>query len=199
MESYEREALHARLTQREADLERHGHLDVPLDRIVRNVQAIPHTKCPHSRAEREQYEKAWQWKRLRGILRDARGRRCENCGEFHRLQAHHRYYFAGRKPWEYELEDFLLLCSICHTIVHRGVDAAIETVSRNVREDAEIARREVDPAMLEWELNRLLGFYDDPTERYDEDNPGDWEAEYGSDPGDMAEEAAMERDNHSYG
>jgi hypothetical protein len=131
---------------------------------------------------------------LRNRLRDARGGKCENCGGSSRLQAHHRYYLAGRKPWEYPLDVFLLLCTVCHTIVHKGVDEAIETVIRNFREDEERARLGVDPDMLRWEIDKALGFYDDPADRYDEDSPGDWEAEYGSDLGDMAEEAALERE-----
>jgi hypothetical protein len=194
MDSYEREALRIKLTLLETELKRNGHLDVQPNRTVRNERAIPHTKCPYSKHERQTFETAWQWRVLRNSLRDARHCKCENCGGSTRLQAHHRYYFAGRKPWEYPLDDFLLLCNVCHTIVHKGVDEAIETVIRNYREDEERARLEIDPDMLEWEIDKALGFYDDPVDQYDEDNAGDWEAEYGTDHGDMAEEAALERE-----
>src|SRR5215207_4495800 len=185
MEIYEREALRTKLTLLESELKRNGHLDVQSNRTVRKKTAIPHTKCPYTKQERERLETAPEWRALRNRLRHSRGGKCENCGGWRRLQAHHRYYFADHKPWEYPLEDFLLLCNVCHTIIHKSVEEAIDTVIRNDREDKERASLELDPEMLEWEVDKALGFYDDPTNEYDEDNPGDWEAEYGIDLGDM--------------
>lgn len=74
------------------------------------------------------------------------------------------------------------------------MEEAIETVIRNDREDEERARRAIDPDMLEWEVDKALGIFGDPGDEYDEDNPGDWESVYGIDVGDMAEEAALERE-----
>lgn len=130
-----------------------------------------------------------QWRSLTKSLVAERGA-CENCRGSRWLQAHHRYYLAGRRAWEYPREDLLLLCGICHTLVHFGVDRAIETAARYQKEEEERARLEIDEDTVTWEIDMALGFYDDPALEYDEDNPGDWEAEYGLDPGDVAEEEA---------
>jgi hypothetical protein len=192
MDSYEREELRVRFTDLRKRLKRNGHLDPPQTLIVRGERAIPYNRFRYSTDERAELQTAPQWSSLTKRLSAERSGACENCGGSRRLQAHHRYYFAGRRPWEYSLEDFLLLCGICHTLVHFDVDRAIETAARHAREDEERARLEVDEDMLEWEIDMARGFYDDPTLEYDEDNAGDWEAEHGLDMGDLAEEAALE-------
>lgn len=176
MDSYEREKLRVQFTEFRERLKRNGHLDLPCPLVVRGERAIPYNKFRYSKDEKVELQTAPQWHSLTRRLTVERKGACENCGQSRRLQAHHRYYFAGRRPWEYRLEDFLLLCSICHTLVHFDVDRAIETAARHVREDEERARLEVDEDMLAWEIDMALGFYDDPTLEYDEDNAGDWEA-----------------------
>lgn len=37
------------------------------------------------------------------------------CSEYH---LHHRRYIKGRLPWEYDDDDLILLCSVCHGFVH---------------------------------------------------------------------------------
>lgn len=177
MDSYEREGLRVRFTELWERLRRNGHLDSPYPLIVRNERAIPHNKFRYTKDEREALQTAPQWRSLTKQLLEDRDRACENCRGSRRLQAHHRYYLPNRRPWEYPLKDFLLLCGICHTLVHFDVDRAIETAARHAREDEERARGEVDEDMLEWEVDMAAGFYDDPTLEYDEDNAGDWEAE----------------------
>jgi len=194
MDSYERETLRIRFTELRERLKRNGHLDSPSPLVVRGQRAIPYDRFRYTDEERAQLRTAPEWRSLTWRLAAERGRTCENCRGSRRLQAHHRHYFAGRRPWEYPLEDFLLLCGLCHTLVHFGIDQAIETAARYAREDEELAGLEIDEDMLAWEVDVALGFYDDPTLEYDEDNPGDWEAEHGLDPGDLAEEAALERE-----
>ncbi len=192
MDSNERAALRIQYTALRERLKCNGHLDPPSPLIVRGRRAIPYNQFRYTKEEKAQLQTAPEWRFLTKQLVAKRGRACENCGGSRRLQAHHRYYFAGRRPWDYPLEDFLLLCGICHTLVHFGVDRAIETAARHAQEDEERARLEVDEEMLAWEIDVALGFYHDPTLEYDEDNAGDWEAEHGLDLGDLGEEAMLD-------
>lgn len=34
------------------------------------------------------------------------------------LNVHHRYYIKGKKPWEYQIESLITLCSNCHKKLH---------------------------------------------------------------------------------
>lgn len=61
------------------------------------------------------------WIRFReqGIkLDDGRCVRCQRGRPEVVLQLHHRFYIAGRKPWEYEYEDCETLCKSCHAQEH---------------------------------------------------------------------------------
>lgn len=37
------------------------------------------------------------------------------------LNAHHPVY-DGRKPWEYSTQELVVLCSACHTSMHKAID-----------------------------------------------------------------------------
>jgi len=55
----------------------------------------------------------WQRKRLEILQRD--DWTCQNCRATDKnLQVHHRRYFAGKKPWEYEGEHLVTLCEDYH-------------------------------------------------------------------------------------
>jgi 5-methylcytosine-specific restriction endonuclease McrA len=51
-------------------------------------------------------------------IRDTRGGKCEACGRSDGVQLHHLKYAADRQPWEYDDNDFLLLCNECHKKEH---------------------------------------------------------------------------------
>ena len=55
------------------------------------------------------------------------GGACEACGRNVAsgavLQLHHIKYFAGRKPWEYNLSELQVLCKGCHAEVHNKIMA----------------------------------------------------------------------------
>lgn len=55
----------------------------------------------------------WQKKRLEILSRDNWA--CRSCGnDKETLHVHHRIYNSGCKPWEYDNNLLVTLCSICH-------------------------------------------------------------------------------------
>ena len=44
---------------------------------------------------------------------------CKKKNDYWDLQIHHRVYIRGRKPWEYEREDLLVVCFDCHCELHK--------------------------------------------------------------------------------
>lgn len=58
----------------------------------------------------------WQKKRLE--VMQAADFHCEICGDGeHTLNVHHKTYFKGREPWEYESKQLACLCESCHASV----------------------------------------------------------------------------------
>lgn len=63
----------------------------------------------------------WQKKRLEVL--EAAEWRCESCmDESSTLHVHHKQYFKGREPWEYETAQLAVLCAECHENSHADVD-----------------------------------------------------------------------------
>jgi hypothetical protein len=63
----------------------------------------------------------WQKKRLEAM--QAKDFSCELCGdESSTLNVHHKTYFKGREPWEYELNQLSVLCETCHENEHNQED-----------------------------------------------------------------------------
>lgn len=59
----------------------------------------------------------WQKKRLE-LLAEA-GWKCQECeSKSDTLNVHHRYYVAGREPWNYPRACFVVMCEPCHK--HEG-------------------------------------------------------------------------------
>lgn len=58
----------------------------------------------------------WQRKRLDILNRDEWS--CKFCGDKETLlHVHHKSYEWGKKPWEYEEDNFISLCEDCHDIL----------------------------------------------------------------------------------
>lgn len=69
----------------------------------------------------------WQKKRLEAL--EASGWMCERCCDTENtLHVHHRQYFKGREPWEYESGQLAVLCADCHEETH-GHDDELQIVS----------------------------------------------------------------------
>lgn len=62
------------------------------------------------------------WRRFRGQVLAHHGGACQACGRDEGagavLQVHHRFYVAGRAPWEYDPDDCEVLCKGCHAAEH---------------------------------------------------------------------------------
>lgn len=60
-----------------------------------------------------------KWRRIREILIRNSDYKCSKCGKQTRdLDIHHKYYEIGKKPWEYPLSNYEVLCSQCHSLHH---------------------------------------------------------------------------------
>ena len=63
----------------------------------------------------------WQKKRLEAM--EAANFACASCGDTTTmLHVHHKQYFKGREPWEYEVGQLEVLCKDCHAITHTEED-----------------------------------------------------------------------------
>lgn len=84
----------------------------------------------------------WQKKRLEVL--EAAEWACEVCGYGEStLNVHHKAYFKGREPWEYDIEQLAALCESCHQEFHsREPDILAEVVSR-LPLDGSCCRRDV--------------------------------------------------------
>lgn len=63
----------------------------------------------------------WQKKRLE--VMQANDFCCECCTDSESpLNVHHKEYFKGLEPWEYEIEQLSCLCESCHELNHASLD-----------------------------------------------------------------------------
>lgn len=63
----------------------------------------------------------WQKKRLE--VMQANDFTCEICFDTTKtLNVHHKEYFKGLEPWEYEIEQLSCICETCHENQHDDVD-----------------------------------------------------------------------------
>lgn len=70
----------------------------------------------------------WQKKRLEVL--DKAGFCCEVCGDDSQtMHVHHKQYFKGREPWEYEATQLSALCESCHENHHHDEDPLLVAAS----------------------------------------------------------------------
>lgn len=73
--------------------------------------------------------KDMRWQRKRLLALEAAGWKCSRCPSVKELKVHHTFYAPGRAPWEYNLEDLLVLCDPCHRKEH-NLPAAAREIAR---------------------------------------------------------------------
>ncbi len=71
----------------------------------------------------------WQKKRLEAL--DAAGWACEMCADStSTLHVHHKQYFKGREPWDYDAAQLTTLCDTCHEEHHAAPGRLMDVISR---------------------------------------------------------------------
>ena len=76
-------------------------------------------------AKKTYYEKLKdpQWQKKRLEVMQANDFCCEVCGDNEAtLNVHHKEYFKGHEPWEYEVNQLACLCESCHESQHDEFD-----------------------------------------------------------------------------
>lgn len=64
-----------------------------------------------------------RWQRLRLEAMQSQNFTCELCyDDTKTLNVHHKQYFKGREPWEYDVGQLSVLCEDCHEEEHRTED-----------------------------------------------------------------------------
>jgi hypothetical protein len=97
----------------------------------------------------------WQRKRLEA-LSDAEFS-CSICGDADStLHVHHRAYFKGREPWEYDVGQLQVVCESCHAGAHEGEDV-FSLVGSYLPSGAPLGREELACALLAFIPNDALG------------------------------------------
>lgn len=70
----------------------------------------------------------WQKKRLEALeAADWSCQRC--CDKESTLNVHHKQYFKGREPWDYEVKQLAVLCEECHEAEHGVLDELLVAAS----------------------------------------------------------------------
>lgn len=70
----------------------------------------------------------WQRKRLERMEESQWA--CDSCGDTSStLNVHHKDYFKGREPWEYDIGQLSTLCEACHKEHHDEEDALLVEAS----------------------------------------------------------------------
>lgn len=61
-----------------------------------------------------------KWKEFSNRVRRFHAGVCASCRASNKVtQVHHWKYYPGRKPWEYELGEVVLVCADCHRLFHK--------------------------------------------------------------------------------
>lgn len=64
-----------------------------------------------------------QWQRRRLTMLEHAGWMCQRClADDAQLHVHHKRYHKGRKAWEYDDDELLVVCRDCHTSEHEMLD-----------------------------------------------------------------------------
>lgn len=84
----------------------------------------------------------WQKKRLE-VMQD-NDFTCSACGDTEAtLHVHHNMYLKGKEPWEYESDQFSLLCKNCHSNQHNNKDNLFFEVMSRLHLDGPQCKKEI--------------------------------------------------------
>jgi hypothetical protein len=95
----------------------------------------------------------WQRTRLRVFARDNWA--CVACRETTRtLHVHHRWYEAGKEPWEVPSDALVTLCAYCHDLLSPGAAEALMMEWGFTAEQLREARCQVEDRLAQWAQRR---------------------------------------------
>ena len=64
-----------------------------------------------------------RWQKLRLEVMQANDFCCEVCGDNEStLNVHHKEYFKGNDPWDYDIRQLVCICESCHEEQHSSID-----------------------------------------------------------------------------
>jgi hypothetical protein len=93
-----------------------------------------------------------RWQKTRLLKMEKADFSCERCGDAQStLNIHHKEYFKGREPWEYNEQQLVCLCEDCHGYLHSREDF-LKKVCSYLNVDGPNSRNEVA-----WFLSGLIG------------------------------------------
>lgn len=102
---------------------------------------MSYSKTPSVSYAQKLKDPRWQKKRLEAL--ESKGWSCEMCsGKDETLHVHHRQYFKGREPWDYEPGQLAVLCETCHEETHGKEDPLLMSCSY-VKQDGSPVDRDV--------------------------------------------------------
>lgn len=71
----------------------------------------------------------WQKKRLK--ILDRAEFHCEYCGDGDTtLHVHHKHYLKGREVWQYDNDQLVCLCKVCHMVQHEREELFFDLIAR---------------------------------------------------------------------
>ena len=74
----------------------------------------------------------WQKMRLKILERD--DFTCQICENTEKtLHVHHRFYWSGNKPWDYEESELVTLCEDCHKVESDNIQYESECIALSFR------------------------------------------------------------------
>lgn len=98
-----------------------------------------------------------RWLRKREALYEARGNRCQLCGDHrNRLTIHHGYYNFDAYPWEYEDESLWVLCWPCHETTQYKLAEIHRIIGRKHPSEMESVRKTIESGLFEMEFGVSL-------------------------------------------
>lgn len=106
-----------------------------------------------------------EWKDFSRSIRRARGNVCQCCRLGDKPTQTHHIFYDGRKPWEYDPEDVVLLCDTCHKEIEmelrrfrRSVFRRLDPKSFRILNDAlEKALNTYDPLVFAHSMAEFAG------------------------------------------
>lgn len=95
------------------------------------------------------------WKIRRKEILELDNYKCSRCGtKDETLNVHHLCYIPGREPWEYQDNQLITLCEVCHRQVHKELKLKQETKNQQGRIKDSVKFGELAKTYIEYLRNK---------------------------------------------